>query len=112
LFTGLAFFGAIAALVLQYRALELQVKQFNKAQEDQRLVDEANILQAALERVDDKLSQTAGVIGQDLSAAQEWQLHQRQRWLEQRRTLEDRLAAIGSELGWQLPQTTPPAEAS
>lgn len=81
--------------------LRIQVEQFYGAQQHQRLVDEINVLHAALGRVDDKLSQTGGAITQPAVAAQEWKLCQRQVWMEQRRTIEARLAEIGASLGWQ-----------
>jgi hypothetical protein len=108
LFTGLAFFGAIVAVLLQHQALTLQVGQFRDAQRDQRLVDEMIVLQASLERVDYKLAETDNASALPASAAQCWQLQQRQTWMMQRRTIEARLAEIGEVLGWHLPQTTPP----
>jgi hypothetical protein len=108
LFTGLAFFGAIVAVLLQQQAVTLQAAQFREAQRDQRLVDEMIVLQASLERVDYKLAETENASGLPPSVAQSWQLQQRQTWMKQRRTIETRLAEIGKVLGWHLPQTTPP----
>ena len=110
LFTGLAFAGAVAALLLQWQGMRVQVDQFNESQRHQQLVDEMNVLQAALERVDDKLEATAGIVGQPPNGTQLWELSQRQRWMQHRRTIENRLAVIAEALGWELPRTTPPAE--